>query len=139
MIVIAIDNRDASLALVKYIKHTYPNVKTLVRAFDRGDSYLLRQAGADIIESETYHSALELGAHALRELGKDPLLVEQQKASYKRVEDKKSDALYQAWLDDSAGERFDNNYRQLFIHLEEQIKLAIATDRANKHNNNEQG
>ncbi|EGU41963.1 glutathione-regulated potassium-efflux system protein KefC (K+/H+ antiporter) [Vibrio ichthyoenteri ATCC 700023] len=139
MIVIAIDNRDASLALVKYIKHSYPNVTILARAFDRGDGYLLRQAGADVIESETYHSALELGAHALRELGQHPFLVEQQKASYKRVEDKKSDALYQAWLDDSANERFDNNYRQLFIHLEDQIKLAIATDRVDKHNNDERG
>ncbi|ANU38781.1 monovalent cation:proton antiporter-2 (CPA2) family protein [Vibrio scophthalmi] len=139
MIVVAIDNRDASLALVKYIKHTYPNVTILARAFDRGDGYLLRQAGADVIESETYHSALELGAHALRELGQHPFLVEQQKASYKRVEDKKSDALYQAWLDDSDNERFDNNYRQLFMHLEEQIKLAITTDRADKHNNDERG
>ncbi|MBA5760918.1 cation:proton antiporter [Vibrio sp. 404] len=139
MVVVAIDNRDASLELVKYIKHTYPNVKVLVRAFDRGDSYLLRQAGADVIELETYHSALELGAIALKELGQHPFHVEQQKASYKRVENKKSDMLYQAWLDDSSGERFDNNYRQLFIHLEEQIKLALVTDRADKHNNDERG
>ncbi|OLQ88813.1 potassium transporter [Vibrio ponticus] len=139
MVVVAMDNRDASLELVKYIKHTYPKVTILARAFDRGDSYLLRQAGADIIESETYHSAIELGAHALRELGQHPFHVEQQKASYKRVEEKKSDMLYQAWLDDASGERFDNNYRQLFIHLEEQIKLALATDRADKHNNDERG
>lgn len=139
MIVIAIDNRDAALELVKYVKHTYPNVIILVRAFDRGEGYRLRQAGADVIESETYHSALELGAHALRQLGQHPFLVEQQKASYKRVEDKKSDMLYQAWLDDASDERFDNNYRQLFMHLEEQIKLAVATDRADKHNNDERG
>lgn len=139
MIVIAIDNRDATLELVKHIKHSYPKVTILARAFDRGDGYRLRQAGADVIESETYHSALELGAHALRELGQHPFMVEQQKASYKRVEDKKSDLLYQAWLDDSNDERFDNNYRQLFMHLEEQIKLAIVTDRADKHNNDERG
>ncbi|MDA0150246.1 monovalent cation:proton antiporter-2 (CPA2) family protein [Vibrio sp. LaRot3] len=139
MIVIAIDNRDAALELVKYVKHSYPKVKILVRAFDRGDGYLLRQAGADIIESETYHSALELGSHALRELGHHPFLVEQQKSSYKKVEDKKSDMLYQAWADDSEGERFDNNYRKLFMHLEEQIKLAITTDRVDKHNSDERG
>lgn len=137
MLVIAIDNQETSVELTKYVKHTYPHVKVLVRAFDRGHGYLLRQAGADIIESETYHSALELGSHALRELGHHPFLVEQQKSAYRRVEDKKSDMLYKAWEDDSEGERFDNNYRKLFLHLEEQIKLAIATDRMDKHESGE--
>ncbi len=137
MLVIAIDNQETSVELTKYVKHSYPHVKVLVRAFDRGHGYLLRQAGADIIESETYHSALELGSHALRELGHHPFAVEQQKAAYRRVEDKKSDILYQAWEDDSEGERFDNNYRKLFLHLEEQIKLAISADRTDKHESGE--
>lgn len=139
MLVIAIDNTEASAELTKYVKHTYPHVKVLARAFDRGHGYLLRQAGADIIESETYHSAMELGAHAMREMGHHPFLVEQQKAAYRQIEDKKSDLLYEAWEDDSEGERFDNNYRQLFMHLEEQIKLAMNTDRFAKHEDGERG
>ena len=127
MLVIAIDNPETSVELTKYVKHTYPKVKVLVRAFDRGHGYLLRQAGADIIESETYHSALELGAQALKSLGYHPFHVEQQRTAYRLIEDKKSDMLYQAWEDDSEGERFDNNYRKLFMHLEEQIKLAMNT------------
>jgi monovalent cation:proton antiporter-2 (CPA2) family protein len=139
MIVIAIDNQETSIELTKYVKHTYPHVTVLARAFDRGHGYLLRQAGADIIESETYHSALELGSHALRGLGHHPFAVEQQKSAYRRVEEKKSDMLYQAWEDDSEGERFDNNYRKLFLHLEEQIKLALNTDRMDKHEAGERG
>lgn len=139
MIVIAIDNPDTSVELTKYVKHTYPQVKILARAFDRGHGYLLRQAGADIIELETYHSALELGAHAMRSLNYHPFTVEQQKAAYKRVEDKKSDLLYHAWEDDSEGERFDNNYRKLFMHLEQQIKLAIQGDRMDRHEAGERG
>lgn len=139
MLVIAIDNRDSSVELTKYVKHTYPRVKVLARAFDRGHGYLLRQAGADIVESETYHSALELGAHAMRGLGHHPFFVEQQKAAYQRVENRKSDKLYQAWEDDSEGERFDNNYRKLFMHLEEQIKLEMSRDRSDKHAADERG
>ena len=96
MLVIAIDNPETSVELTKYVKHTYPKVKVLVRAFDRGHGYLLRQAGADIIESETYHSALELGAQALKSLGYHPFHVEQQRTAYRLIEDKKSDMLYQA-------------------------------------------
>ncbi|MFM2587988.1 monovalent cation:proton antiporter-2 (CPA2) family protein [Vibrio sp. TBV020] len=139
MIVIAIDNRDTCVELTKYVKHTYPHVKVLARAFDRGHGYLLRQAGADIVELETYHSALELGSHAMRLLGYHPFQVEQQKAAYKRVEDKKSDLLYKAWEDDSEGERFDNNYRKLFMHLEEHIKLAMKADRSDRHEGGERG
>ncbi|MDN3686013.1 NAD-binding protein [Vibrio sinaloensis] len=85
MLVIAIDNRESSVELTKYVKHTYPHVKVLVRAFDRGHGYLLKQAGADIVESETYHSALELGAHAMRGLGHHPFFVEQQKKRHTNV------------------------------------------------------
>jgi len=139
MIVIALDGVETSVELTKYIKHTYPHVKVLARAFDRGHGYLLRQAGADIIELETYHSALELGSHAMRELDYHPFVVEQQKAAYKRVENKKSDMLYQAWADDSEGERFDNNYRKLFMHLEAHIKLALKAERGDGHEAGERG
>jgi len=139
LLVIAIDNRETCVELTKYVKHSYPHVKVLARAFDRGHGYLLRQAGADIIELETYHSSLELGAHAMRELNFHPFHVEKQKAAYKRVEDKKSDKLYRAWEDDSEGERFDNNYRKLFMHMEEHIKIAMQTDRSDRHESGERG
>ncbi|MEL7290402.1 MAG: monovalent cation:proton antiporter-2 (CPA2) family protein [Pseudomonadota bacterium] len=139
MLVIAIDNRETSVELTKYVKHTYPQVKVLARAFDRGHGYLLRQAGADIIELETYHSALELGAHAMRTLNHHPFLVEQQKNAYKEVERQQSDILYHAWEDDAQGERFDNNYRKLFINLEQQIHQAISRDRSDGHEAGERG
>ncbi|MGF1841924.1 monovalent cation:proton antiporter-2 (CPA2) family protein [Vibrio clamense] len=139
MIVVAIDNQESNLELVKYVKHTYPKVKILARAFDRGHGYLLRQAGADYIESETYHSALEIGAEAMRSLGHHPFFVEQQKSTYKNTEEKQSDILYQAWADDSEGDRFDNNYRKLFMELEGNIKHAMTKDRSDKHTRNERG
>ena len=131
--VVAIDSQESSVELVKYVHHTYPNIKIIARAFDRGHSYLLRQAGADIIESETYHSALELGVYAMQALGHHPFFVEQQKAAYKNVEEQKSDLLYQAWIDDSEGERFDNNYIKLFMQLEEHITDAMGKDKRGIH------
>ncbi|OLQ74824.1 potassium transporter [Photobacterium proteolyticum] len=138
-LVVAIDDHEHSVEMVKYVKHTYPKVKVITRAFDRGHGYLLRQAGADIIESETYHSALEIGGHAMKTLGLHPFFVEQQKATYKRVEDRKSDKLYAAWEDDSEDERFDNNYRELFIRLEEVMAEEMKKDRSDKHARSERG
>ncbi|ELV8741092.1 cation:proton antiporter [Vibrio vulnificus] len=138
-IVVAIDNRDASVELVKQVKHAYPSVKVIARAFDRGHGYRLRQAGADVIESETYHSALEVGGQTMKLLGVHPFFVEQQKMRYKRVENRKSDSLYSAWLDDSEGERFDNNYRKLFMQLEEKMMLKMQKDRHTNLSRSERG
>ncbi|MCG9653304.1 monovalent cation:proton antiporter-2 (CPA2) family protein [Vibrio vulnificus] len=138
-IVVAIDNRDASVELVKLVKHAYPSVKVIARAFDRGHGYRLRQAGADVIESETYHSALEVGGQTMKLLGVHPFFVEQQKMRYKRVENRKSDSLYSAWLDDSEGERFDNNYRKLFMQLEEKMMLEMQKDRHTNLSRSERG
>ena len=139
LFVVAIDNQDSSVELVKYVKHTYPNVKILARAFDRGHSYRLREAGADFIESETYHSALEMGAEALRSLGHHPFFVEQQKSTYMRVENRKSEKLYKAWAAAEDNPRYDNNYRQIFIHLEEAMKEDMKKDRSDKHTRSERG
>ncbi|MEZ9782790.1 monovalent cation:proton antiporter-2 (CPA2) family protein [Vibrio cyclitrophicus] len=139
MLVVAIDNQDSSVELVKYVKHTYPKVKILARAFDRGHSYRLREAGADFVESETYHSALEMGAQALRSLGHHPFFVEQQKSTYQRVESRKSEKLYQVWSEAEENPRYDNNYRQIFIHLEEAMKEDMKKDRSDKHSRSERG
>lgn len=138
-LVVAIDNQDASVGLVKHVKRSYPNITIIARAFDRGHGYLLRQAGADIIESETYHSALEIGGHAMKAIGIHPFYTEQQKSTYRRVECRKSDMLYEAWADASEGERYDNNFRQLFIHLEERMAEEMQKDRHDKLSRSERG
>lgn len=92
-----------------------------------------------MIESETYHSALEVGGQTMKLLGVHPFFVEQQKMRYKRVENRKSDSLYSAWLDDSEGERFDNNYRKLFMQLEEKMMLEMQKDRHTNLSRSERG
>lgn len=132
-LVVAMDNRESSVELVQYVKNAYPNLTVIARAFDRSHSYQLRQVGADIIESETYHSALELGIHTLKNLGVHPFLVEQLKNTYKRVEDEKSNLLFKTWSDSSEGSRFDKNYRKLFSNLEKHISDAMGKDKRGIH------
>lgn len=138
-VVVAIDHQENSIKIVEYIKATHPHIKVLARAFDRGHSFLLRQAGADYVEHETYLSALEIGGCTMKALGLHPFYIEQQKARYKRIEIQKSNTLYQAWLDGSDNIRFDNNYRRLFMMLEDMLAQEMKKDRYNKLARNERG
>ena len=58
LLVIAIDDPHRALVMLKHVKQAHPHVQVLARAFDRRDLYELRDAGADFVISETYHSAL---------------------------------------------------------------------------------
>ncbi|MBE1273739.1 monovalent cation:proton antiporter-2 (CPA2) family protein [Enterovibrio baiacu] len=133
LLVVSMDNQETTTELVRYVKHTYPHVKIIARAFDRGHSYMLREAGADYVEKETFHSAIEVGATSLRCLGVHPFLVEQQKAKYLRLENSSSEMLYQSWMGGEETQSYDNHYQHLFIQLEETIRDAMDEDRMDRH------
>ncbi|KZN31656.1 hypothetical protein N474_01995 [Pseudoalteromonas luteoviolacea CPMOR-2] len=138
-LVIAIDDRESTKALVHYVKHTYPHVNVITRAFDRGHNYELKNAGADTIVNETYHSALEVGANAMTSLGYHPFLVEQKKHAFIKTEQQASQRLYEQWKLRSEGEQYDHDYRKLFMQIEEAIKDAMQSDRIDKHSLDERG
>lgn len=139
ILVVAIDDRENAKAIVHYVKQTYPHVKVLARAFDKGHNYELKHAGADFIVNETYHSALKLGAKALTSLGFHPFLVEQKKNMFFQTEEQASERLYKQWKFGSEGKQYDHDYRKLFIKMEEAIKVAMQTDRMDNHNSEERG
>lgn len=139
MLVVAIDNKEAAKELVHYVKHTYPKVTVLARAFDKGHSYELRHAGADETVNETYYSALQLGVVAMKDLGIHPFYVEQKRQTFVKVEQEASEELFQKWLTGSDGQKFDPSYRKLFMQLESNIKEAMQRERGDKHDSGERG
>ncbi|GAA5315438.1 MAG: monovalent cation:proton antiporter-2 (CPA2) family protein [Candidatus Pelagadaptatus aseana] len=139
MVVVAIDNREAARTLVHYIKKTYPEIKVVARAFDKGHSYELMQSGADDTVNETYFSALELGGRVMKGLGVHPFLVEQKRKAFSKIEHDASAQLFKQWLEGSDGDRFSNDYQQLFIQMEEAIKTGMERDRIDRHETGERG
>jgi len=125
MLVISLDDRVRSVELAKYAKDQYPHLKILARAFDRGHGYQLRSAGADTVISETYHSALELGGEALRDLGFHPYHTERQKSTFVEMEQQHNEELFEAWRVASEDNKFDTSYRELFMHLESVLHDAM--------------
>lgn len=69
LFVIAIDDREKILATVELIHKHFPHLKILARAIDRRHAYELLRRGVDVIQRETFDSAVEMGVEALKLLG----------------------------------------------------------------------
>ena len=69
MLVIAIDDREQSLELVRYVTKHHPNVYIVARALDRHHVYELWAAGARDVIRDTFDSAVRAGRSALEALG----------------------------------------------------------------------
>ena len=129
LLVVAIDQPERALDLVHYVKMTYPQVKILARAFDRGQGYELEKAGADYVISETFHSALEMGKQALVDMGMHSLQADQQSHVFLETEAKHKDDLYLAWLKAKDDEGHISHVRELFMNLESALKEEMDKDR----------
>ena len=128
LLVVAIDDRDRTTRIVEHVKKFYPGVWVLARAFDRGHGYQLREAGADDVISETYHSALTLGGHALTAMGVHPLRAKQMTQTFYDNEAAHEDELFEAWREIEEGISFSPRYGELFMKLEESLSSAMRQE-----------
>jgi monovalent cation:proton antiporter-2 (CPA2) family protein len=69
LLVVAIDDREKILEVVELARKHFPHLKILARATDRRHAYELIRRGVDVIQRETFGSALDLGVEALKLLG----------------------------------------------------------------------
>lgn len=71
LIVIAVNDREASLKIAELVKAEFPLVPVLARSFDREHAIELIHAGVDYQIRETFESALALGQKALEMMDVD--------------------------------------------------------------------
>jgi glutathione-regulated potassium-efflux system ancillary protein KefC/glutathione-regulated potassium-efflux system protein KefB len=69
LLLVAIDDKDKAVELVRAATEYFPNLTILARAYDRRHAYELIKAGADDLERETFEGALSFGKKALLRLG----------------------------------------------------------------------
>ena len=69
LLVIAIDDKEATNRLVKYVAKNYPHVHMVARAYDRSHVFELWSLGCRDIIRETYDSSLRMGRSAYEALG----------------------------------------------------------------------
>ena len=71
LLINAIDDVEASLALVDRVRANFPNLEILSRARNVSHYFELRLRGVNVVERETFESALRTGRSALERLGTD--------------------------------------------------------------------
>ncbi|MDZ4691785.1 monovalent cation:proton antiporter-2 (CPA2) family protein [Terricaulis sp.] len=76
-ILVCVDKPEAADRIVALCKAQFPNAKLFVRAFDRGHSMRLVQAGVDYQIRELFESSLTFGAAVLRDLGFNDIEIEE--------------------------------------------------------------
>lgn len=69
LLLVAIDDKDKAVELVKAATDYFPNLTVIARAFDRRHAYELVRVGGDEVVRETFESALLFGKKALLRLG----------------------------------------------------------------------
>ena len=139
LFVLAIDDQEQAVELVRYLKHRYPQLKVLARAYDRGHHYRLKDAGADYVVSETFHSALKLGAEALCRLGIHPFRAHTLKSAFDRHEHAGHTELFAMWRKQGEGDKVGRDYLELFIQLDQAMREQMQRDRADAHSLSERG
>ena len=69
VLVVAIDDPSASVNLVDQVQEAFPALRIVARARNVGHYYELKRRGVEVVERETFESALALGRAVLVELG----------------------------------------------------------------------
>jgi monovalent cation:proton antiporter-2 (CPA2) family protein len=69
ILVLAIDDSDASVRAAELVKEQFPRLKILARARNRQHAFALKDAGVKYIFRETYGSSLEMAVAILESLG----------------------------------------------------------------------
>lgn len=72
MLVIAMNDRETINRVTEIVRHEYPHIPILVRAYDRTHVYELMDKGVTHFERETFGSALLIGCKALEIMGVHP-------------------------------------------------------------------
>jgi len=125
LLVIAIDERQKAINMIHSVKMHFPNLKVLVRAYDRTHAYELIHAGADFIVRETFGSALWMGEEALKLLGANQELAKRMVAKFDKHDNEGMYKLSEVWGDDHEyGLRIRQNLEDLESVLQDDIESA---------------
>ncbi|MES2983989.1 MAG: monovalent cation:proton antiporter-2 (CPA2) family protein [Pseudomonadota bacterium] len=72
LLVVAVDDADKCLEIVRMAKREFPNLRVLARARNRRHAYELHKAGVDYFRRELLDSSLTMAQEAMKMLGADP-------------------------------------------------------------------
>ncbi len=119
LIINAIDDMEDNVALAARVREHFPNVKIIARARNVSHYIELHKLGVEVIERETFESALRAGRHALEAFGMDRFRAREIADVFRRHNIKSMHALMPDFDDD---ERLSSGAKAGRAELERQLK-----------------
>jgi glutathione-regulated potassium-efflux system ancillary protein KefC len=101
LFVLATDDRESGLHTVDLVRKHFPHVRILARAWDLIHVYQLKDHGVQVIERETFDSALRLGESALVGLGYERHRAHRAAQRFRAYDNQLIEELYQVHHDQS--------------------------------------
>jgi glutathione-regulated potassium-efflux system ancillary protein KefC len=132
LLINAIDDVEASVALVDRVRANFPDLEIISRARNLSHYFELRLRGVDVVERETFESALKTGRAALERLGNDRFRAKELADTFRRHNVASMDATLPFYQDEG---------RRLSIAKQgrEELERQFARDRerfAREHGGN---
>jgi Kef-type K+ transport system membrane component KefB len=123
VLVLAIDDVDASLRTVALAHEQFPHLKILARARNRQHAFSLMDLGVEVIVRETYGSSLEMASRVLEALGETPAGAREAVRRFRQHDEATLAAQY-AVKDD------ETKFRATTVEAAQQLEKLFEADQA---------
>jgi hypothetical protein len=90
---------DEALKIAGYLKKKYPNLRIAARARDTIQEFEFYKLGVNMVQRETFNSAVELGSRSLHYLGFSRYQAHRAALIFKHHENNIMEELYEHWLE----------------------------------------
>jgi glutathione-regulated potassium-efflux system ancillary protein KefC len=122
LIVVAVDDEEASVKLVETVRENFPRLRIVARCRNVGHWQKLRSLGVEVVERETFESALLVGQKSLEALGVRPFEARERADIFRRHNVRAMEAILPHWQDIEARTK-------IAISSREQLERQMENDR----------
>jgi glutathione-regulated potassium-efflux system ancillary protein KefC len=126
LLINAIDDMEASLKLTDLVKEQFPDIRMIARARNVTHVFELRSRGVELIERETFESALLMGQLALEQMGVDAETAERAKLKFREHNLATLDAIFPHYRDEKAMISITQAARDELARSFEQDRLRLG-------------
>ena len=123
LLVVAIDDPDASVRLVESVREHFPKLPIVARARNVPHWQRLRSAGVSIVERETFESAISIGRRSLELLGVRAYEAKERADAFRRHNLESLEQILPVWADEKARTNLARSSR-------DQLEQQMERDRA---------
>lgn len=128
LFVLATDDRESGLHTVDLVRKHFPHVRIMARAWDLIHVYQLKDHGVQLIERETFDSALRMGESALVELGYERHRAHRAAQRFRAYDNELIEQLYQVHHDQSQVISISQQARDEIERLLQEDETVITSE-----------